>query len=495
MSLPKAAFILSMLFAISQASVVELSPQEKLLEKFFGKSRRMGEVIPKINQTDNKPITLHTGIIISHIYDIKSNEEEIDLGIWISFQWKNQLVQWNTSEYAVNRLEVDLDKLWIPKIFLVQNAIAQPLIPSNRMGTAIVYPDGHTTLDFAVMIKLTCNMPACLFPADEHACPLIFNSISYDNRDIKMVYNTEIDKAYGQFTKSETGLWKIIRSNVTEINFPASVGPESKPTNSSALYMILKFVRKPGYYWLTVVSPMVLICIVTFCSVLLPWESGERTSLLITCFLALIVYLDTILGSVPKTSDYVPVIVFFVILVLIFTIMQITFTALASYYAERASRGKGFITPYERIWKCIKKIFFEKKKKSSIKSFELNTFVDDEIEIERKFPPAVQRQVSRDVPDGNMPSVTFDKARKVSRINSFSGIQENASNDDNIGDFGSEDKGAADDPSNACKGKECRKACKMIDRISSALSLILVIACPTMFHLMYSGKISWKCGA
>ena len=114
------------------------------------------------------------------------------------------------------------------------------------MGTAIVYPDGQTTLDFAVMIKLTCSMPACLFPADEHSCPLIFNSIAYDNRDIKMVYNTKIDKAYGQFVKSETGLWKIIRSNMTEIDFPSSVSPESIPTNSSALYMTLKLVRKPG---------------------------------------------------------------------------------------------------------------------------------------------------------------------------------------------------------------------------------------------------------
>ena len=66
-------YVLAMLFAVSQASVVELSPQEKLLERFFGKGRRMGEVIPKINQADNKPITLHVGLIISHIYDIVSS--------------------------------------------------------------------------------------------------------------------------------------------------------------------------------------------------------------------------------------------------------------------------------------------------------------------------------------------------------------------------------------------------------------------------------------
>ena len=51
----------------------ELSAQEKLLQRFFGDSRRMAEAIPKKNLTDSKPLDVRFGFVITHIYDVVSS--------------------------------------------------------------------------------------------------------------------------------------------------------------------------------------------------------------------------------------------------------------------------------------------------------------------------------------------------------------------------------------------------------------------------------------
>ena len=246
------------------------------------------------------------------------------------------------------------------------------------------------------------------------------------------------------------------------------------------------------YYVLTVIGPIILICIVTFCSVWLPWESGERTSLLITCFLALIVFLDTILGNVPKTSDYVPLIVWFVVVVLLFTIIQIMFTALASYYAERANRGKKFIPPYKIIMAYINKILFKRKSKEDAKiqsldqaDYQESTDSRNDVEVVRQYP--IMRQNSR----GSMgnrrkvPSVSYavDKNAPVVIEDKMKDIPENTCTKDPL------ESDCAGKP----EGKKCKKACKLIDRISILLSASFIIFCPIFFHLLLGKKIMMQC--
>ena len=250
------------------------------------------------------------------------------------------------------------------------------------------------------------------------------------------------------------------------------------------------FTSNFRYYGITVIGPIILICIATFCSVLLPWESGERTSLLITCFLALIVYLDTILDNVPKTSDYTPYIVWFVVIVLLFTILQIMFTSLASYYAERANKGKKFIPPYKCIIAYFTKIFLKKKKKAeakiqSLDSYDYRNGVDNDVEIVREYP--LKRQNSHGLRK-KFSSESYTVNRKAStgfedRVN---GIPE----DSGTGETANHDSGEEIIPS---KGKKCKKACRFIDRVSIFVSFSFIIFCPIFFHLLFARKLPSQC--
>ena len=118
------------------------------------------------------------------------------------------------------------------------------MIPSNENSNVLIYPNGLSIVDFAMVVKLTCSMRACLFPADEHTCPFTLNSIAYDKSLLQIEYNKKIVEDYRQFEKAETGLWTLKRGPVVPFSIPGVSG--SKQTENSCLKSSIKFTRKPG---------------------------------------------------------------------------------------------------------------------------------------------------------------------------------------------------------------------------------------------------------
>ena len=118
------------------------------------------------------------------------------------------------------------------------------MIPSNDNSNVLIFSNGLSIVDYAMTIKLTCSMKACLFPADEHTCPFTLNSIAYDDSLLQIEYNEKTLEDYGQFEKKETGLWTLKRGPVVQSSFPAVSG--SKQIKNSCLKSSIKLTRKPG---------------------------------------------------------------------------------------------------------------------------------------------------------------------------------------------------------------------------------------------------------
>ncbi len=242
---------------------------------------------------------------------------------------------------------------------------------------------------------------------------------------------------------------------------------KGKKANLSVLTSSISLKRKPEYYWLTMLAPITLLCIITFCAVLLPRETGERTSLLITCLLAQIVYLDTILKNVPKTSDYVPLLVIFLCVVLVFTASQIGLTAITSYYAERANKGKNVSSWHRKIIKIFSKVCMIKKNDNQVKSLKQDSFYKNEVELRKKpsLEMSVYNQNATEDPTQTTELPTMDEDT----------------------DLPGENK-PTDKPPKACKAM-----CKVIDRFSMFTSLVLLIGTPLLFQFMYDGTIKYDC--
>ena len=66
--------------------------------------------------------------------------------------------------------------------------------------------------------------------------------------------------------------------------------------------------RRPRYYVVTLIIPLIWTSLISICGFLLPTESGERISLQITVFLSYMFLLLVVIDVVPPTANGFPII-------------------------------------------------------------------------------------------------------------------------------------------------------------------------------------------
>ena len=188
-------------------------------------------------------------------------------------------------------------------------------------------------------MNIRCQMSPCLYPIDSHICNMTLFAISNNASDVILVSNNTRDRNAGE---DGNGLWHVSVGATTARLIPNTMF-NGKGT-ASIINSSIKLTRKSRYFWVTVLFPLLLIVVVTFAAPLFPLHTGDRTSLLITSFLASIVFLDIVFKNVPKTSDQLPIIVIFILALLAYTAFQIIITAFISFFDDyQSSSDTGLI--------------------------------------------------------------------------------------------------------------------------------------------------------
>ena len=211
---------------------------------------------------------------------------------------------------------------------------------------AVVMSNGEVKIDISIRLKFRCKMSSCYFPKDKHICKLDMLLVGHNESDVKLVHDPA---SFGYFEEKGNGLWSLGRSKSEAKSL--NIMRYTRDWKNSMIETSWVLERRSTHYYLTICGPVILICLVTFCAVLLPRDSSDRMALLVTCFLAQVVYLDVIFHLLPHTSDYVPLIVSFLIAVLVFTALQIFVACLIAFCVQN-------IEMFESAVKRIKKIFF-----------------------------------------------------------------------------------------------------------------------------------------
>lgn len=86
--------------------------------------------------------------------------------------------------------------------------------------------------------------------------------------------------------------WDILSTSASETN-----------TYEASVTFILRLSRKPSFYIINVILPVVLLSLLNCCTFILPIASGERAGYSITVFLSLAVFLTIVASELPKNSD------------------------------------------------------------------------------------------------------------------------------------------------------------------------------------------------
>ena len=259
-------------------------------------------VRPVRNQTDI--VNVHVGLSMIALQEFDEVLEKFSFVGVFFLSWTDENLVWDSANYSgIEEVFIGYKDVWVPEIILTNpseklDSFGEEwqLLRYNAIGGAFWFPGN--------LIKATCAINAYYFPFDVQECTLEVYAWGYYSHEVRLVAARDVIDTN---MMPEHGSWSIIQTQVKVEN----VSSVSKAS------FVFRFERKPQYVIVNVVLPILFLCLLNVLVFLLPPESGERISYSITVLLSIAVFMTIVSDTLPKTSEPLPIISFFMMMSLI----------------------------------------------------------------------------------------------------------------------------------------------------------------------------------
>lgn len=151
------------------------------------------------------------------------------------------------------------------------------------------------------VFETRCSIDITKFPYDRQSCDITFIVWSYGIAEVNI--NTSMG-GIDFYEFEENSVWTVV-STKSKLGI---IGSESEITFS------LEFQRKPQYYVMNMIIPIICMGFMGLLVFLIPVDAGEKMSYSITVFLAFAVFLTMISGELPVNSESISMLSFYLIL-------------------------------------------------------------------------------------------------------------------------------------------------------------------------------------
>ena len=290
---------------------------------------------PVLNWTTLTKVNVHLQIIA--ILDFNDVEETIAMTVILELSWVDEFLTWNASEFGnLSHISVPQNDVWKPYIVL-ENAVMKMGEFGTPSLTVDIHHDGKVEWRPIEVIKTSCPVDVARFPFDTQRCGLTFETSGYehdemeidvDNSDVELheykgtagwiIKSAKFEKsaAHGRSKtedNSEDGHTKDEHEEEAsgDEGYEDAVHEEGHEEEGHGMdgheemHIVcwITLERKPMYYILNIFLPICLLTLLNLFVFLLPVESGEKVSFVVTIFLSLAVFLTIVSGEIPENSE------------------------------------------------------------------------------------------------------------------------------------------------------------------------------------------------
>uniref|UniRef100_A0A7M5X2P2 Uncharacterized protein n=1 Tax=Clytia hemisphaerica TaxID=252671 RepID=A0A7M5X2P2_9CNID len=280
-------------------------------------SQYNNEVRPVLDYND--VLQLKFEVALQQIVEVDEKRESVALSVFFRQYWKDEHLVWNASHYNdVKSTNFDPQRLWVPDVTLYNVLGDVTAGQLNLLKTRlIVNNDGEVNWFSLGLLTGMCSMNIKYFPFDTQVCKFKFGLWSYHGLLVDIQPNRmDVDtNAYTNHSEWALGSAKHVR-NVQYY------GCCPEPYPDVTVEVVLK--RRPLFYVLNLLLPMVLIGFLTLLAFFLPAESGERVSFAVTLLLAMTVFMLIVADMVPASSETIPLLGIFFTCVMIMMVMMVS---------------------------------------------------------------------------------------------------------------------------------------------------------------------------
>lgn len=280
----------------TQSNRVEARLRRKLFQSDYDPELR-----PVLNQSDK--VTVILGVSLHQIIAVDEKNQLIIVSLWIRQSWFNQFLTWKPEDFqGMDQINVNANKVWIPDLYLYNNAAADKDGALDRFTTKIVLSsDGRNMWLGPILFTFSCKIDVHYFPFDEQICAMKFGSWTYDGYRV----DVQMEAEKGDIKKYlVNGEWDLIGLTAQRNETIYVCCPQPYPDVKYSVHVR----RRTKYYYINLIIPCALITSLALLSFFLPPDSGERITLVISNLLAMTVFMLIVAEIMPATSEVIPLI-------------------------------------------------------------------------------------------------------------------------------------------------------------------------------------------
>ncbi|XP_019640249.1 PREDICTED: neuronal acetylcholine receptor subunit alpha-7-like [Branchiostoma belcheri] len=236
---------------------------------------------------------------LRQIIDLAEKEQTFRLNVWLRLYWDDEFLTWNASEHdGVEYLTIHSSDVWRPDIFLYNN-IAETYGVVPTITDVTVTSAGRVTYLQPAIFTSSCPVQIEKFPFDKQECELEFGSWIYTGSHLNLsLVNPYADRAV--FTKNEEWILNAVPMERRVAIYPCC------PEPYVSIIVKLQLERRSYFYMFNMVLPCIVLMVLNVFGFYIPPDSGERLGFSMTILLALVVFLQVLSDSLPKTSTTTP---------------------------------------------------------------------------------------------------------------------------------------------------------------------------------------------
>ncbi|XP_048238333.1 neuronal acetylcholine receptor subunit alpha-7-like [Haliotis rufescens] len=231
------------------------------------------------------------------VNDLVTRTQTFSVSGYFTVVWNDTRLEWNTTKYDdIMFIFSDETEIWRPSL-VVKNAIDNLDVIANEHIPLRVSNEGRINWNPPGIYKTYCDIDITYYPFDFQLCSVVIQSWGYNIRELDLKkYREDVDTA--EYVKN--GEWSLIEAFSERQEETRTLSSDAKTYATVAFKFRLQ--RRPEYYGINIILPVVVLSILSALVFVLPPDSGEKMGYSLTVLLSFAVFLTLIADRMHKTK-------------------------------------------------------------------------------------------------------------------------------------------------------------------------------------------------
>ncbi|XP_025113416.1 acetylcholine receptor subunit delta-like [Pomacea canaliculata] len=266
---------------------------------------------------DEKITVVYAAFSLFSIVEMDEQAQRMKTNGLLKMSWYDDYLSWNEENFGnISSILVKQSYVWLPDLVVENTVTTQTQLGYSNLQVRIT-SEGFISWQLSEIFETSCNMDVTYYPFDTQVCFIKFTSAMSTREELYILIFTKEPIDMNNFYPD--GVWEVVNTSARD----QQMENQSVEDEKARIVFSLQLKRRPAFYVLNIILPVVLLAMTSSLVFALPAESGEKMSLSITVLLAFAVYLTLLTDAMPKTSVQVSVLMVYVILLMALTAFSV----------------------------------------------------------------------------------------------------------------------------------------------------------------------------